>query len=128
MTTTAAGAPGWGVVGRRLWLGPRRGYGGWGYDGPWVENETRIAVDLFDAKSHKAIWHGAVSQTASDLTGPNARGQDQCGRCGDLRQIPGRNERRRLPPSGTRRRLDAVPRRRRYAASRPRRGRDATKR
>ena len=43
----------------------RRGWGwggGWGYDGPWVENETRIVVDVFDARAHKAIWHGAVSQ------------------------------------------------------------------
>ena len=55
------GRPGWG------------GYGGWGYDGPWVENETRIVVDVFDAQAHKAIWHGAVSQTMSDLTGPNAQ-------------------------------------------------------
>ncbi len=54
--------PGWG----------RPGWGGWGYDGPWVENETRIVVDVFDAHAHKAIWHGAVSQTISDLTGPNA--------------------------------------------------------
>jgi hypothetical protein len=52
----------------------RRGWGGdWGYDGPWVSNETRIAVDIFDAKSHKAMWHGAVSQTMSDLTGPHAQ-------------------------------------------------------
>jgi hypothetical protein len=53
----------------------RRGYGwgaGWGYDGPWVENETRIVVDVFDARAHKAIWHGAVSETLSDLQGPNA--------------------------------------------------------
>ena len=63
---------GWGVGwgygwGRRGWGG-----GGWGYDGPWVTNETRIAVDLFDAKSRTPIWHGAVSETMSDLTGPNA--------------------------------------------------------
>jgi hypothetical protein len=51
----------------------RRGFGGgWGYDGPWVSNETRITVDLFDAKSRKPIWHAAASQSASDLTGPNA--------------------------------------------------------
>jgi hypothetical protein len=51
----------------------RRGYGGgWGYDGPWVENETRIVVDVFDARAHKAIWHGAVSETMADLQGPNA--------------------------------------------------------
>lgn len=52
----------------------RRGWGGaWGgYDGPWVRDEMRITVDLFDAKSRKPIWHASASQTATDLTGPNA--------------------------------------------------------
>lgn len=55
------------------WGWGRRGYGGyWGYDGPWVRDETRITVDLFDAKSRKAIWHAVASQTVSDMTGPNA--------------------------------------------------------
>jgi hypothetical protein len=62
--------PGWGYG----WGGwGRPGFGGaWGYDGPTVRNETRITVDLFDAKSHKPIWHAAASQSVSDLTGPNA--------------------------------------------------------
>jgi hypothetical protein len=64
----AGWGPGWGYGG---W--GRRGWGGgWGYDGPWVENETRIVVDVFDAHAHKAIWHGAVSESISDLNGPNA--------------------------------------------------------
>jgi hypothetical protein len=58
--------PGWGGP----W-GP--GWGDWGYGGPWVSDETRIAVDVFDAKSHQPMWHGAVSQTVSGLTGPNAQ-------------------------------------------------------
>jgi hypothetical protein len=63
---------GWGYGGGYGW-GRRGGWGGgWGYDGPWVEDETRIVVDVFDARAHKAIWHGAVSQTISDLNGPNA--------------------------------------------------------
>ena len=41
-------------------------------DGPWVQDETRISIDLFDAQSRKPIWHAAVSQSVSDLTGPNA--------------------------------------------------------
>jgi hypothetical protein len=61
---------GWGVGWGYGW--GRRGYGYWGYDGPWVENETRVAVDIFDARAHKPIWHGAVSESMSDLTGPNA--------------------------------------------------------
>jgi len=55
--------------------GFRHGFGfgaGWGYDGPWVENETRIAVDLFDAKSHKPIWHASASQNVYELSGPQA--------------------------------------------------------
>jgi hypothetical protein len=55
--------------------GYRRGWGwggGWGYDGPWVENETRISVDLFDAKSHKPIWHASASQNVYELSGPEA--------------------------------------------------------
>jgi Domain of unknown function (DUF4136) len=52
----------------------RRGWGGGGFysDGPWVQNEVRIAVDLFDAKSHKPIWHASASQDTYELSGPNA--------------------------------------------------------
>ena len=68
---------GWGFGGG---FGGRRGFGGWGggfgggwgYDGPWVENETRIAVDLFDNKSHKPIWHASASQNVNELAGPQA--------------------------------------------------------
>jgi hypothetical protein len=61
---------GWGFGGFR----GRRGFigGGWGYDGPWVENETRIAVDIFDAKVHKPIWHASASQNVYELSGPHA--------------------------------------------------------
>src|SRR5271156_1662841 len=55
--------------------GYRRGWGfagGWGYDGPWVQNETRISVDLFDAKLHKPIWHASASQNVNELSGPQA--------------------------------------------------------
>lgn len=65
---------GWGFGGG--YYGRRGGwgggaYGGWG-DGPWVQDETRISIDLFDAASRKPIWHAAVSQSVSDLIGPNA--------------------------------------------------------
>jgi hypothetical protein len=51
----------------------RRGFGGGFYsDGPWVQNEVRIAVDLFDARSHKPIWHASASQNTYELSGPNA--------------------------------------------------------
>jgi Domain of unknown function (DUF4136) len=65
---------GWGWSGRRGWgYGWGGGWGpGWGWDGPWVDNETRISVDLFDAKTHRAIWHATASQSAYELTGPAA--------------------------------------------------------
>jgi hypothetical protein len=67
---------GWGVgYGWGGW-GPRGfGYGAWGGYGPgWspVYNEGRITVDLFDAKTHTAIWHASVNQSVGDLTGPAA--------------------------------------------------------
>jgi len=59
---------GWGGGwGHRGWWG-----GGLGYDGPYVRDETRISVDLFDAKSRVPIWHASVSQSVGDLTGPHA--------------------------------------------------------
>ncbi len=65
---------GWGGWGYGGWGYGRRGgfYGGWGWDGPYVNDETRIAVDVFDNKSHTPIWHASVSQSVSNLTGPNA--------------------------------------------------------
>jgi hypothetical protein len=57
---------GWGYgLGYPGWNGPWAG-------GPWVEDETRIAMDVFDAKSHTPMWHGSVSLTTTGLTGPNA--------------------------------------------------------
>jgi hypothetical protein len=60
---------GWGFGGFRRGFGFR---GGFAYDGPWVENETRIAVDLFEAKTHKPIWHASASQNVYELSGPEA--------------------------------------------------------
>jgi hypothetical protein len=74
---------GWGY--RRGW----GGWGGWGWDGPYVENETRISVDLFDAKSHKPIWHAHVSQSISDLTGPNAEAKIYAGTAAIFAKFPG---------------------------------------
>jgi hypothetical protein len=72
-----AGFGGWGGFGGGF--GRRGGFGGGfygggfgGWDGPYVSDETRIAVDVFDAKSRTPIWHASVSQSVSDLTGPNA--------------------------------------------------------
>ncbi len=56
---------GWGW-GPRAWGGP------WGYDYPYVHNEGRISVDLFDAHTRTAIWHASVNQNVVNLTGPSA--------------------------------------------------------
>ena len=76
----AGWGPGWG----------RRGgfYGGWGWDGPYVRDETRIAVDLFDAKSRTPIWHASVSQSVSDLTGPNAEAKINAGTAAIFAKFP----------------------------------------
>ncbi len=58
---------GWGWYGGYgYWGGP------WGYDGTYVYDETRITVDLFEAKTHKPIWHAYVTESVSDLKGPRA--------------------------------------------------------
>jgi hypothetical protein len=68
----------------------RRGgfYGGWGWDGPYVSDETRIAVDLFDAKSRTPIWHASVSQSVGDLTGPNAEAKISAGTAAIFAKFP----------------------------------------
>jgi hypothetical protein len=68
----------------------RRGglYGGWGWDGPYVSDETRIAVDLFDAKSRTPIWHASVNQSVADLTGPNAEAKINAGTAAIFAKFP----------------------------------------
>src|SRR6202035_757495 len=68
----------------------RRGglYGGWGWDGPYVRDETRIAVDVFDAKSRTPIWHASVSQNVSNLTGPNAEAKISQGTAAIFAKFP----------------------------------------
>jgi hypothetical protein len=68
----------------------RRGgfYGGWGWDGPYVSDETRIAVDLFDAKSRTPIWHASVNQRVADLTGPNAEAKINAGTAAIFAKFP----------------------------------------
>lgn len=61
---------GWGYYGRR--------YGGfgtgfnWTTDGIYDYREGRISVDMYDAKTRQAIWHAAVEQDLSYLTGAKA--------------------------------------------------------
>jgi len=81
---------GWGGWGYGGWGGGRRGgfYGGWGWDGPYVSDETRIAVDIFDAKSRTPIWHASVSQNVSNLTGPNAEAKISQGTAAIFAKFP----------------------------------------
>jgi hypothetical protein len=80
--------PSWGFGYGYGW-GRRGGiYGDWGWGGPYVSDETRIAVDLFDAKSHTPIWHATVSQSVSDLTGPNAEAKISKGTAAIFAKFP----------------------------------------
>src|SRR5712672_3627896 len=44
--------------------------GGWGWDAPHVSAETRIAVDLFAARSRTPISHASVNPSIAALTAP----------------------------------------------------------
>lgn len=52
------------------------GWGPWGYYGAWggplVYHEGFLTVDVFDARSHQAIWHAAVEQNLFHTNGPEA--------------------------------------------------------
>jgi hypothetical protein len=59
---------GWG------WGGPWGPYwGGWGgWDGPFVYRQGMIGIDLYDAKTHEALWHASVDQNLYGATGAEA--------------------------------------------------------
>lgn len=57
-----AWGPGWGP----WWGGPY-----WG--GPYIYPEAVIAVDLYDARSHQAIWHGYARIAPSELRGEHSQ-------------------------------------------------------
>jgi len=64
---------GWGMG----WGSWHHGYGAsLMYDSaPYYVTEARLAVDLFDAKTHEPVWHGTVSLDASKLSGDAAAEQ-----------------------------------------------------
>jgi Domain of unknown function (DUF4136) len=90
---------GWGGWGYGGWgYGRRGGFGGgWGWDGPYVSDETRIAIDVFDNKSRTPIWHASVSQSVSNLTGPNAEAKISEGTAAIFAKFPLATP---LPPGG----------------------------
>jgi Domain of unknown function (DUF4136) len=59
------------------WPGYGWGWGpGWGWDGPfapYVYREGVIAVDVYEAKSHQALWHASVDQNLYGTSGPEAQ-------------------------------------------------------
>lgn len=56
------------------------GYGYWGWGAPWgpwaygpyVYREGMIGIDLFDGKTHEALWHASVDQNLYGATGADA--------------------------------------------------------
>jgi hypothetical protein len=59
------------------------GYGGWGWGGPYgpywgglggpyVYRQGMIGIDLYDAKTHEALWHASVDQNLYGSTGADA--------------------------------------------------------
>ena len=74
-------------------IGPGWGYG-WGFGGgyyggafgwdyPYMQNETRIAVDVFDARSRRQSGT-PPSVRPSRSCAARTRWEDQCGRRGDI--------------------------------------------
>lgn len=47
-------------------------WGGWGPPYPYVYHEGVIGVDLYDGRSHEALWHAQVDQNLQGATGPDA--------------------------------------------------------
>jgi len=63
-------AGGWGYGWGWGWPGPY--VGAWGWPGPYVYQEGIVAVDLYDSKSKKPLWHASVDQNLSGVTGAEA--------------------------------------------------------
>ena len=58
----------WGY-GYGYWGGP---WGPYGWGGPYVYRQGMIGIDLYDAKSHEALWHASVDQSLYGATGADA--------------------------------------------------------
>jgi hypothetical protein len=53
------------------WGGPYGPYWG-GLGGPYVYRQGMIGIDLYDAKTHEALWHASVDQNLYGSTGADA--------------------------------------------------------
>jgi Domain of unknown function (DUF4136) len=47
-------------------------WGGWYGYGPYVYRQGMIGIDLFDAKTHEALWHASVDQDLYGAAGADA--------------------------------------------------------
>ena len=47
-------------------------YGGAGWGSPYTYREGRVTVDLYDARSHQALWHAYVDTDVTELKGAEA--------------------------------------------------------
>jgi Domain of unknown function (DUF4136) len=48
------------------------GWGAWGAPYPYVYREGVIGVDLYDGRTHEALWHAQVNQSLQGATGTDA--------------------------------------------------------
>ncbi len=48
------------------------GFGGFGWDGPYVYREGIVGVDLYEAKTREPIWHASANQDLTGVTGEKA--------------------------------------------------------
>jgi hypothetical protein len=55
-----------------LGYGGRRGFGSMAWDMPYAYRDGRVSIDLFDARSHEALWHAYVDEDVTRLTGADA--------------------------------------------------------
>ena len=46
---------------------------GWNTDEVYAYREGRISVDVFDARSHDALWHAHTETDVSSMTGASAQ-------------------------------------------------------
>ena len=48
------------------------GFGGFGWDGPYVSRQGIIGVDLYEAKTREPLWHASANQDLTGVTGEKA--------------------------------------------------------
>jgi hypothetical protein len=49
-----------------------RYYGGGAWGGAYAYRQGRVSIDLYDARSHQALWHSELDADVTELTGSEA--------------------------------------------------------